>query len=262
MRLTWLLRFLNWLRLRRMLEIWILEPSRKPRTNKPTRSRRLTIFLTIQRFGSLIRLLRLLQFLRLSLKLGVLLPNILILLLEINQLTKKQVAIVLLTCILNLQFLILLLKNLVVIINLLCNLCHCFQVLGKLALTLLEIILVVFFLSCFLTQLFPNFIDLVIQMLENVNPLVLHLLPNELSRIANGLSNFFEVVRQFTNTITPELIIHQLSILFLNLSLLRNDFGLLTIMNVDPIQKQIVLVVDFVINHGQRMRRILLLLFL
>ena len=76
------------------------------------------------------------------------------------------------------------------------------------------------------------------------------------------LLHLFKIIRQLTNTITSKLIIHKLCILFLNLTLLRNDLCLLAVMDVDTVEQQVVLVVDLVVDDCQRMRGVIFLLLL
>lgn len=149
LRLLWLFLYQFWLC--RMLKVRVIfESTSEPRANESTCRRRLAILLTIECLRCLLRFLSFLQFFRLFFQFSMLFSHILVLLFEVDELTEEKVAIVLLTCELDLQLLILLLETLVIIINLLCHLCHGFQVLSKLLFSLLEVILIVLFLASLL----------------------------------------------------------------------------------------------------------------
>ena len=72
-----------------VLEVWVLEATGESGADEAAGCRRFTILLPIERLRSLLRLLGLLQLLGLLLKLCMLLSHLLVLLLEVNELTEE-----------------------------------------------------------------------------------------------------------------------------------------------------------------------------
>ena len=92
-----------------MTELWVFEAFGEPRSNETTSCGWFANLLTVKIFGSLFSSLRLRELISLFFELGMKFFHLLALFLVIDELPQKEISVILLTCKLNLELLILLL---------------------------------------------------------------------------------------------------------------------------------------------------------
>ena len=242
-----------------MLEVGIFEAPSEPRSNESACSGWLAVLLAVERLGCLLGSLGLLELLRLLLQFCVRLPHFLVFLFKIDQLAEKQVAVVFLTGILDLELLVFELQQLVVVVNFLSHLSHRFEVLVEFLLSFLEVVLIGLLAQRFGAKLLFDIANPFVELLENFVSLDPQSLSDESLGLADLLFDFFEIIGKLSDAVAPELVVHELCVLFLNLSFLRNYFGLLAVVDVDSIEEQVIFVVDFVIDDCEGVRGVVLL---
>ena len=160
----------------------------------------------------------------------------------------------------DLELLVFELQKLVVIIYLLGHLSHRLEVLVELFLSFFEVVLISLLALSFGTELLLDVAHSLVELLQNFVSLYSESLPDKSLCLADLFFDLFKVIGELPNAVAPELVVHKLCVLLLDLPFLGNYFCLLAVMDVDPIEEQVVFIVDFVVYYRERMRRVVLLL--